>query len=49
MLDDKPGDGSQPGLGEHPMMIENYKERMADVVAMLDKQKEFRDKAQAQG
>jgi len=22
---------------EHPMMIENYKEKMADVIAMLDK------------
>ena len=25
------------------MMIENYKEKMADVIAMLDKQKEFRE------
>jgi len=30
-------------------MIENYKERMADVIAMLDKQQEFREKAQAEG
>jgi len=30
-------------------MIENYKERMAGVIAMLDKQQEFREKAQALG
>ena len=27
---------------EHPMMIPNYKEKMADVIAMLDKQKDIR-------
>ena len=30
---------------EHPMMIENYKERMADVIAMLAKQEEIRKEA----
>lgn len=35
--------------GAHPMMIENYKERMADVLAMLDAQKDFKDKEAAQG
>lgn len=31
---------------EHPMMIPNYKEKMADVIAMLDKQNEIRKNAQ---
>jgi len=30
------------GDDEHEMMIPNYKEKMADVIAMLDKQKEIR-------
>ena len=38
--------GGAPG---QPALIENYKERMADVIAMLDKQQEYKDKAQAQG
>lgn len=29
---------------EHEMMIPNYKEKMADVIAMLDAQKEIRKK-----
>ena len=47
VIEDKPGESE--GLGGHPMMIEGYKERMADVIAMLDKQKEFMLKAQAEG
>ena len=46
VVDDKQ-DGD--GLANHPMMLENYKERMADVVAMLDKQKEVRAKGLAEG
>lgn len=34
---------------EHPMMIENYKEKMADVIAMLDKQEEIRKDAISKG
>lgn len=34
---------------EHPMMIENYKEKMADVIAMLAKQQEIREEAVAKG
>jgi hypothetical protein len=30
-------------------MIENYKERMADVIAMLDKQEELRKEGLAKG
>jgi hypothetical protein len=30
---------------QHPMMIENYKEKMADVIAMLAKQEELRKEA----
>jgi hypothetical protein len=30
---------------DHPMMIDNYKEKMADVIAMLDKQEEIRKDA----
>jgi hypothetical protein len=30
---------------EHPMMIENYKEKMADVIAMLAKQEDIRKEA----
>lgn len=37
------------GLEEHPMMIENYKEKMADVIAMLAKQQEIREDAIALG
>ena len=33
---------------DHPMMIPNYKEKMADVIAMLDKQNELRQNAQEQ-
>ena len=47
VIEDKPGEAE--GFGSHPMMIEGYKERMADVIAMLDKQKEFMLKAQAEG
>ena len=38
-----------PATAEHPMMIENYKEKMADVIAMLAKQQEIRDEAVAKG
>ena len=31
---------------DHEMMIPNYKEKMADVIAMLDKQNEIRKKIQ---
>jgi hypothetical protein len=34
---------------EHPMMIENYKEKMAGVIAMLAKQQEIREEAIAKG
>ena len=30
-------DDKEDPMGSHPMMIENYKEKVADVVAMLDK------------
>lgn len=33
-IDDKEEEGP---MGAHPMMIANYKEKVADVVAMLDK------------
>lgn len=34
---------------EHPMMIENYKEKMADVIAMLETQEEIRKEAISKG
>ena len=33
-------------VGEHPMMIPNYKEKMAGVIALLEKQEEMRKQAQ---
>lgn len=46
IVDDLPTTAAAPG---QPAMIENYKDRMADVIAMLDKQQEYKEKAQAQG
>ena len=45
VIEDKPGD--QPT--EMPGMIENYKEKMAGVIAMLDKQEEIRKDAISKG
>lgn len=42
VIKDEPG---QDGLSQHPMMIANYKERMADVIQMLEKQQEFKQEA----
>ena len=42
VIKDEPG---QDGLSQHPMMISNYKERMADVIQMLEKQQEFKQEA----
>lgn len=36
-------------MGEHPMMLENYKERMAHVIEMLEKQEEFKKEAVQSG
>ena len=37
------------GVVEHPMMIENYKERMTHVIQMLEKQEEFKKEAAQTG
>lgn len=37
------------GVAEHPMMIENYKDRMAHVIQMLEKQEEFKKEAAQTG
>jgi hypothetical protein len=41
----KAGPETGEGMSNDPNMIDNYKERMADVIAMLDKQKEYRENA----
>jgi hypothetical protein len=44
VVEDKPGEE-----GQMPGMIENYKEKMADVIAMLDRQEEIRKDAISKG
>lgn len=39
----------QDSMSQHPMMIENYKERMANVIQMLEKQEEFKKEAAQAG
>ena len=37
--------GDHDDMSSHPMMIENYKEKMAGVIEMLEKQEEFKKQA----
>lgn len=45
-LEDEP---DKAGLASHPMMLDSYKERMAGVLEMLEKQEEFKKEAAQAG